>query len=107
LADFALEFSDLALVLCDVHRLGQFVGKLASLVLADPESNQIARQTMPGRELMQARPAVEKLFGDLSLELRTETPMPSYGPSSDRPIARSNSYLPVCPVLGVHSSSGA
>src|ERR1700686_1561321 len=29
--------------------------------------------------------------------------MPSHGLSSDKPIARSNSYLPGCPVLGVHS----
>src|SRR5579862_6397360 len=59
LADLALEFRDLALVLGDVHRLGQLVGKLASFVLADPKPNQIERQTVPARQLMQAGPAVE------------------------------------------------
>src|SRR5260370_3661504 len=69
LADLALELSDLALVLGDVHRLGQLVGELARLVLADPKPNQIARETMPARELMQTRPAVEKFFGKFTLKL--------------------------------------
>jgi hypothetical protein len=30
--------------------------------------------------------------------------MPSHGLSSDKPTARSNSSLPFCPVLGVHST---
>src|SRR5208337_400658 len=94
----------LALVLGDVHRLGQLVGKLARLVLADPQPNQIARKTVPARELMQSCPTVEKFFGDLTLELRTETPMSSHGLSSDKPVARSNSSLSGCPVLGVHST---
>src|SRR5208337_4392633 len=103
LPDLALKFSDLALVLGDMHRLGQLVCELARLVLADPQPNQIARETMPARELMQARPAVEKFFGNLTIELRTESPMSSHGLSSDKPVARANSYLPGCPVLGVHS----
>jgi hypothetical protein len=103
-ADLALELSDLGLVLGDMHRLGQLVGELACLVLADPKPNPIARKTMPARELMQHCAIVEKFFGDLVLELRTETPMPSHGLYSDKPVARSNSYLPGCPVLGVHSS---
>src|SRR6516164_2749641 len=32
--------------------------------------------------------------------------MPSHGLSSDKPVARSNSYPSSCPVLGVHSSVG-
>src|SRR6202044_706984 len=47
---------------------------------------------------------VKKFLRQLTLELRTETPMPSHGPSSDKPTARSNSSLHSCPVLGVHST---
>jgi hypothetical protein len=52
-----------------MHRLGQLVGELARLVLADPQPNQIARKTVPTRQLMQPRPAIEKFFGELTLEL--------------------------------------
>jgi hypothetical protein len=102
LADLALKLSDLPLVLGDVNRFGQVVGELARLVFADPKPNQIARETMPARELMQPCAPVEKLFRDLTLELRTEPPMPSNALSSDKALARSNSSLPFCPVLGVH-----
>jgi hypothetical protein len=67
--------------------------------VAASKPNQIARETMPACKLMQTRPAVEKFFGKLTLELWTETPMPSHGLSSNKPTARSNSYLPGYPVL--------
>ncbi len=48
-----------------------------------------------------ARPSRNSLA--IWVELRTETPMPSHSLSSDKPVARSNSCVPGCPDLGVHS----
>jgi len=76
----------------------QIVGELARPVLSDPQPNQIARKTLPVRELIQPCAPVEKFFGDLPLELRTETPIPSHHLSSDKPLTRSNLSLPGCPV---------
>jgi hypothetical protein len=104
-ADLAFELGDLALALGDVNRVGGLVGEFARLVFANPKPNQIVRETMTACKLMQPRTPVEKRFGDLLLELRTQTPMPSRGLSSDKPLDRSDSSRPFCPVLGVHSRS--
>jgi hypothetical protein len=87
LADLALELSDLALVLGDVNRLGQLVGELARLVLADPKTNQIARETMPPRELMQPCATVEKFSAiwRLNSELKLRCRAMAYPPICSSP----------------------
>jgi hypothetical protein len=101
LTDLALEFNDLALIFGDPYRLRELIGELARLVFAALKPHQIARRTVAPRDFVQAGTALEKLLGELALELQTEAAIPSHGLSSDRPSARSNSSLPTRPVLGV------
>jgi hypothetical protein len=87
-----------------LRSLCQLVGKLARLVLPDPEPDHVARQTVPARQFMLAGASLEELARDLALKLRTEArcrPL-SYHPTIA--LAWSNPKNFTCPVFGVQST---